>query len=608
MAIGLPPRARNRAVRIPGIGGIGGLAAACLLALSACSPSLTPARPGPAPDAADLERHARNQIQMALSFRSQGRLESAEYALDGALAAVPDHARAHRLMAVVLEELGRLDAARRHRARADALDPPPPLPPDEPLDAPSTGVLVVLPPPAPDSVGEGRVAGGWPGGEAMTVLVRRLSTRLPDAEVLPADPASMSDVRGLLSGMAPRAVISLRIDRAFCGDSEKDGPFSVAWLRVAAGTQEGLTLPEAQVRQIEMIPPPQHCVRLALAGALEAALAEEGVQRALRSTPVAHRPWPARTVRALFPGLSVRIAEHLERGRARLATGRVNEALAAFREAEAIDPDDANVHAYVNEAELTLAMARELGGEDAPAPDSGELDPQLTAAQRTAAERLLDEERERRDQLLAALRVLDASQRAPSTQALASLRARVVEEPEGPGAGLASRVAPGPHEVRAYFAPDGRALGRYWFVPGDATPILREEDTTGDGSPDRWEGYVGGVRRDRWEDRQGLGRPDLHMRFDGDGDVERIEVDTDGDGRLERLFRYEAGVLASESRDTDDDGTLDRVERFDADGYVTEREEDLDGDGEPDVRSFYEQGSLARREILNLELLDQLVD
>ena len=39
---------------------------------------------------------------------------------------------------------------------------------------------------------------------------------------------------------------------------------------------------------------------------------------------------------------------------------------------------------------------------------------------------------------------------------------------------------------------------------------------------------------------------------------------------------------------------------------MTRRDEDLDADGEPDLRSFFEKGSLVRREILNLELLDEL--
>jgi hypothetical protein len=97
------------------------------------------------------------------------------------------------------------------------------------------------------------------------------------------------------------------------------------------------------------------------------------------------------------------------------------------------------------------------------------------------------------------------------------------------------------------------------------------------------------------------------MTFDGSGAVERIEVDGDGDGTAERVFRYEGGTLASESRDTDDDGRLDRVEHFDPDGYVVRREEDLDGDGETDLKSFYERGTLVRREIVNLELVDELV-
>lgn len=576
-----------------------------LVAGVACSPSLTPSRPGPQPDEADRQRHAYHQIQMALSFRSQGRLESAEHALDGALAVVPDHARAHRLKAVVLEDLGRMAEAKRHRTRADALDPPPALPPDEPL-LPSDALLVVIPPPEVLVGRPSRVTGGWPGGEAVTALVRRLDTRLPDAENLPIDPPSVADVQALLAELAPRAVLSLRIDRAYCGDSEKDGPFSVAWLRVVAATRAEIMSPPDRVRQVEWIPPPQHCVGLPVARALETALDLEGVRGALGARNVEPGPWPSRTLRELFPGLSIRIAEHLERGRARLATGRLNEALEAFHQAAAVDPEDGNVQAYLNEAELTLAMARELGGPLEPGTDAGELEPQLTAAQRNVAERLLGEERTLRDSLLAALLVLDASERAPSTQALEQLRSTPVGERPGPGRQLARTLAEGEFDVRAYFSPDGRVLARYWFVAGQKGPVLREEDSSGDGSPDRWVGYRDGVRRHRWEDRQGLGRPDLQLDFDDRGDVERIQVDSNGDGRPERVFLYAKAVLASESRDTDDDGHLDRVEHFDGDGHVTLREEDLDANGEPDVRSHYEQGSLVRREILNLELLDEL--
>jgi tetratricopeptide (TPR) repeat protein len=568
--------------------------------------SLTPARPGSEPGDGDRQRHARHQIQMALSFRAQGRLESAEHALDGALAVVPEHARAHRLLSVVLEEMGRLGEAERHRARADAIDPPPSLPPDGPFDLPSTAVLVLIPPPEKGPGNGSRVAGGWPGGPAVELLMRRLHTRLPAAKVLAADPENMDEVQAMLAKLAPRAVLSLRIDRAFCGDSEKDGPFSVAWLRVVAATPEKITAPPEVIHQVEMIPPPQHCLQLPLARALETALAEPGVRHALGAHDRAGETWPATTVRELFPGLSVRIAEHLERGRARLATGRVDEALDAFQAAARIDPNDFNVHAYVTEAELTLAMARELGGGRDDTDSVGELEPQLTAAERSAAERLLIEERARRDELLAALVVLDPSGRVPSAQALANLRSVVVAEPGGAGSALASSLVDGKLEVRDYFAPDGSVLARYWFLAGDPAPILREEDSDDDGRPDRWEGYEAGTRRDRWEDRRGLGRPDLHLRFAANGDVGTIEMDGDLDGRPERVFLYQQGTLASESRDTDGDGRLDRVEHFDAEGFVTRREEDLDANGEPDVQSFYERGSLVRREILNLELLDEL--
>lgn len=564
----------------------------------------TPRPDGPDPVA--QERYARHQIATALAFRSQGRLESAEYALEAALAYHPDNARAHRLLAVVLEEDGRLGAAERHRARADALDPPAPLPDDEAIDLPSGAVLVVLPRPETLRGRESRVAGGWPGGEAVAALQRRLRTRLPDAEIAAIDPATSQEVQELLRKLAPRAVLSLRIDRAYCGDSEKDGPFSVAWLRVAAATQERLAVAPDRVRQVEWIPPPRHCVPLPIARALETVLAREDVRDALRSRSVGSEPWPARTVRALFPGLSIRIARHLERGRARLATGRLNEALESFRDAAAIDPEDGNVRAYLQETELTLAMSLELaGGGELPA-ERGEFDPQLTAAQRNVAQHLLDEERARRDELLAALLVLDAGGRAPSARALDNLRSVVIAEPSGPGAALARGRSDAPLEVRAYYAPDGRLLANYWFAAGSDEPILREQDSDGDGTPDQWEGYADGARSERWEDRQGTGRPDLHMTFGADGAVTRIEVDGNADGRPERLFRYEDGELASESRDTDDDGFLDRVEHFDDEGYVTLREDDLDADGKPDVRSFYEAGSLVRREILNLELVDEL--
>jgi len=577
-----------------------------MLVLAGC-PRPPPAETGPS--AEERARHARHQIGFALAFRAQGRLESAEHALDAALAVDPGNARARRLMAVVLEDLGRLGEAERQRARADALDPPPPLPSDEPLDLPSAGVLVVIPPPETLRGRKPRVAGGWPGGAAVEALRRRLRTRLPEADLLTVDPETMGEVQTLLGRLEPRAVLSLRIDRAYCGDNQKDGPFSVSWLRVVAATPDGAISAPDRVRHVEWIPPPRHCVPLAVGRALEKVLARDDVRRALGSKSARFDPWPATTVRALFPGLSVRIAAALEEGRVRLATGRLTEALESFERAAKIDPSDGNVRAYLQEAELTISMARELLGDATPSLEGDDLEPQLTAVQRGVAEQLLAEERTRRDALLAALLVLDSGERAPPAQALGNLRSSVVEDVGGPAARLAASLAEGPFEVRSYVGPGGGTLARYWFPPNASVPVLREEDSDGDGTFDRWQGYVDGERRHRWEDRQGLGWPDLHMTFAaGGGAVERIEVDGDGDQRADRVFVYDGGVLTSESRDTNDDGHLDRVEHFDTEGFVVRREDDLDGDGKPDVTSFYERGSLVRREILDLDLLDQLTN
>ncbi|MBW2312921.1 MAG: tetratricopeptide repeat protein [Deltaproteobacteria bacterium] len=572
-------------------------------ALLGC-PKPPPRDTGPSDEA--RQRYARHQISYALSFRSQGRHESAEHALDAALAVDPDNARARRLMAVVLEDLGRLAEAQKQRARADAVDPPPPLPPDRVLDAPSKGLLVVIPPPESLRGRTPRIEGGWPGGEAVAALLRRLHIRLPDAEVVTVDPATLGDVQALLRQLAPRAVLSLRIDRAYCGDNEKDGPFSLAWIRLAAAAPDGVVAAPDRVRHVEWIPPPQHCIQLPIGRALEQVLDRAEVKDALGSRAARFDAWPASTVRALFPGLSVRIAEALEQGRARLATGRLNEALESFHRAAEIDPFDPNVRAYVQEAELTLAMARELLGEDPQFERSGDLDPQLTAVQRSVAEQMLSEERSRRDELLAALLVLDSAGRAPPAQALENLRSTVMLNPGGHAERLAASLGPGPFEVRAYFGPTGGTLARYWFSSGANVPVLREEDSDGDGTLDRWQGYVGTARRHLWEDRQGLGWPDLHMTFAAGGEVESIEVDRDGDRRSERLFLYERGMLVSESRDTDDDGHLDRVEFFDPEGFVVRREDDLDGDGEPDVKSYFDGGRLVRREIVDLELIDEL--
>ena len=166
------------------------------------------------------------------------------------------------------------------------------------------------------------------------------------------------------------------------------------------------------------------------------------------------------------------------------------------------------------------------------------------------------------------------------------------------GPKLARERAGGEIEARGVYAPDGSILSRYYFARGAALPVLREEDTSRDGRPDRWIGYQDGIRREIWEDGRGLGRPDVHIVFAAAGTpLERVELDDDGDGRSERVFTYTLGKLSGESRDTNHDGKLDRFDRLDANGEIVLREEDTDGNGSIDVRSIYSAGRLVRREL-----------
>ena len=65
-------------------------------------------------------------------------------------------------------------------------------------------------------------------------LESRLRTRLPDARIVHADFETVAAARGWLGEHAPRAVLSLRVDRIYCGESVKDGRFGIATLRAAA--------------------------------------------------------------------------------------------------------------------------------------------------------------------------------------------------------------------------------------------------------------------------------------------------------------------------------------------------------------------------------------
>ncbi len=80
-----------------------------------------------------------------------------------------------------------------------------------------------------------------------------------------------------------------------------------------------------------------------------------------------------------------------------------------------------------------------------------------------------------------------------------------------------------------------RQLNRFEYFRG--TVLVRaEEDTNGDGRPDRWDRYEGAVLREAAFDttlRQG--RPDRRLVYDAAGRFATIEADRDGDGTFERL-------------------------------------------------------------------------
>jgi hypothetical protein len=449
--------------------------------------------------------------------------------------------------------------------------------------------------------------GRWPSEAHELALADRIALRLPGASLLRADPGSVAEARRILAGHSPGTAraLSLRIDRADCRFSTKDGAIAVAMLRVAAAGRGDAAPAPLHVKAVVEDPPQPDCEAPALARALEQALASEAWQRAASRGSDAAGPAPAdgagweTSARALFPGIGRRIARELGRGEALLRAGQLSEALRVFEAASARDPEDAEVLAWVDDTRRSLALAREIAEE---AGDQDALDPRLSPAQRAAAEVALDREQHRREELLSALAVLDEDLRAPPPEALSALRSTPAAG-DGFGAQLARRRAGGAVEARSAYAPDGSVLARYFFAPGEQSPLVREEDTDGDGAPDRWIAYRDGARREIFEDGRGRGRPDLHLIFAAEGvRLERVELDVSGDARPDRILRYEEGRLRAEASDTDGDGRLDRFDRFGSDGRVDVREEDLDGDGAIDVRSEYRSGKLVRREIASPEL------
>jgi Flp pilus assembly protein TadD len=569
------------------------VAISALLAALATGCTAAPAAPeGPSPGARALA--ARHGLETARYHRSRGDLATAESVLRRGLALAPEDAALHRALAEVLIELGRSAEADPLQRRADALDPPPPPPPDAPLPGSAKGLLVVLMPP----VAGDRVPQSWPDGVVAATLQRRLALRLPEAKVVHADPESVAAARTWLARFEPRTVLSLRVERAYCGQSQKDGRFGMAWLRVAAEIPGDASAGAAQVRTQVLEPRlAGGCLAEVVARALEQALALPLVESAWAraQAPGASRaPWTAAAVRTLFPGLGQRIDAELQTGRSALASGRLAPASVAFERAARIDPEDSDVRAYLEETRATLELARQIPG----ASRTPTLDPSMSPSARASADALLIEERRRRDDLLALLAVLDEDLRVPPAATLATLRR--VDLPPGKDFGpkLARERAGGEIEARGVYAPDGSLLSRYFFARGAPLPVLREEDTSQDGKPDRWIGYQDGMRREIWEDGRGRGRPDVHLVFAAQGEpLERIELDDDGNGKPERVFVYTLGKLTGESRDTNRDGVLDRFDRLDADGELVLREEDVNADGTIDVRSIYSAGRLVRRQL-----------
>jgi tetratricopeptide (TPR) repeat protein len=597
-------------LRVPWLAGL--LAAALVAAVPAFAQTLGP----PEVSEAQRARHTRLILIDARAFLRQNRVEAAERTLRRGLLVAPDDDRLHGLLARVLTEQGRPEESARHRRRADELAPPPPPLPQEALETSSRGILVALVPPASSTEPPERVPSNWPDGIAAKTLEHRLRLRLPDATVSHASPQTVAAARAWLAGRTPRGALSLRVERSYCADTLKDGFFAVAWLRVA-GEAPGEPSEGPDERR-EVVPNPrstEDCRAEALGRALERVFKHAVVGRALEAPPLPASErtpagqaarWSNLAIRSLFPGLGERIKAELDRGREQLATGRVGEAAETFRRAAQIDPEDPVVLAYLAEAGETLAMAQELTRRRDPLAileeDRGVLDPRFSPAQRAAAEARLADERRRRTDLLAAREILGEDLRVPQPDTFAALRIGEIRDPDAFGPSTARERARGPIEVRVAYAPDGSEIVRFYSAADGGPAILREEDSNGDGRPDRWTAYYAGERSDVWEDGHGTGTPDLHFIFAlGGSPLERIELDTDEDGRTDRIIHYADGVLRAESLDSNGDGIIDRFDRFDDEGFVETRLEDLDGDGRIDMRSSYRGGQLVERTIQELD-------
>jgi tetratricopeptide (TPR) repeat protein len=529
--------------------------------------------------------YTRLSLERARALRAEGELALAERVLRGVIDVDPGNERAHAMRSEILAELGRPEEAEGARRLAHGSQAPLPA---GPLGLSSRGVVVVI---AGSGLSRERTLAYLAAvqEEFASALTERVAQRLPEAEIVKRVPASVAEARAWLGRQAPRAVIGLRGVRAFCGESNKDGRFAVAQLDGAAAAAGG-TVERFSIRQTLYDLDPERCEQDLAARAFEDALAHPEVQAALAApAPAGTVAWSGSDLRALFPALDGLVVARAEAGREAMAKGRFEEALRHFDEAARLDPDDAEIEAWRRETQTTLALQRELRA----APRSFVGDAARSAARARGADpagdalrSLLRERAPGHEQILAAL-----DDRALAPPSLASLTGApsAPDDPDAVGARLARASARGPVESRRTrgVPPDTRV----WFAAGDTTPLLLEQDSDGDGAPDRWIAYRGGSRRELWEDGRGLGAPDLHAVFaPGGASLERVEIDHDADGRPERVLAWTEGRLASEARDSDADGVLDRFDLYDEGGALRLREEDRDGDGAIDVRTRYRDG------------------
>ena len=417
------------------------------------------------PTARQREIAGRRLLVDARALVQQGRLDAAVGTLRRSLLYAPNEARSHDLLARVLAKLGRDEEAQAHRALADAIAPPPTPMPEEPLFADSEGLFVVLVPPPDTSEPLERVANDWPTGIAAQTLENRLQTRLPGAVVVHANPLTVSEARALLTANSPGAVLSLRVDRLYCRDTIKDGPYAVAWLRVAGETPGDPSEGPDEVREVVFNPRlSDGCRAEALARAVERVLRYRNVLRTIdaRTNDPHARAWSTAAIRALFPGLGERIKVALDRGRTQISTGHVAAAGETLRAAAVIDPGDEVVHAYLHEVDATLSMASEIAARHDPEhereEDRGVLDPRFSPAQRAAAEEQLAEARRERDSLLAAVAALGDDIGATSPDALARLHRGEILDPNAFGPRTARMRAGSEVEARVAYTPDGHEI------------------------------------------------------------------------------------------------------------------------------------------------------